>query len=74
MVLQSLIYAILPGGDTIFHRLAREKPQALIKLFEYCHPDHEIKLHIPFLQNFEGDTMISICIMNQDFKTIDTVL
>ena len=46
----------------------------LMDIFNICHVDDEIKYEVPFVPNLNGDTAIHLCIDNEDFKSIDTVL
>ncbi len=73
LVIQSLVYDILPGGNTIFHMLNSRKDE-LMKIFEICHPEKEIKIHIPVLPNFKGENVISMCLDHSDYKTVDAIL
>lgn len=52
-ILQHLIYAIFPGGTTIFHYLVL-KPDQLLALLEFCHKDDKILHHIPIIPDSKG--------------------
>ncbi len=65
--LKKLIYNILPGGDTVFHRLAlSSKGSVISEILTLCHPYTDkatvpaCDIHIPFLDNFQNDSPISI--------------
>eukprot|EP00347_Sterkiella_histriomuscorum_P004764 403359199 len=73
-VIEQLLYNILPGGNTILHKLCEREDQ-LIGLFKIAHPSEEqIKYHVPFLPNLEGHSPIHKCIEKSDYKSIDTIL
>ena len=52
-----LIYNILPGGNTVLHRL-HKNGQAIADLLRICSPNPDkkaippIETHFPFLENF----------------------
>jgi len=50
-MIEYMIYNILPGGNTILHKLF-ESQDKIAKVFRICHPEDKILYHIPFLQNF----------------------
>ena len=74
-VVRQILYNILPGGNTVLHKLA-DNENELISLFKISHPDHSEKptIHIPFLPNIRGETPIHKCIHKKDYKSIDTIL
>ncbi|CDW83468.1 wd-40 repeat protein [Stylonychia lemnae] len=72
-VIHSLIYNILPGGETIFHALCGQKDE-LQKLMEACHSDEAIIYHLPFIPNFKGMTPIHKLVGSMDFRSINMVL
>lgn len=53
-VIEILAYNILPGGDTILHKLCYNG-EIVKQIFSLAHPNeekiHETKIHMPFLQN-----------------------
>lgn len=63
---EKLIYNIFPRGETIFHRLAKTKEgrPLLVEILKRCHPNsnkdvnEKPEIHIPFLENFEGENPI----------------
>ena len=59
-VFELLVYDILTGGNSIFHLLSEEKKRKdeLQALFNVCHKNGEIKIHVPFLPNFKCETVI----------------
>ncbi len=66
---EKLIYNILPGGDTVFHRLAKKsKGTVIVEILKLCHPNLEKaviakpEVHIPFLENFLGENPIQLLI------------
>eukprot|EP00347_Sterkiella_histriomuscorum_P022786 403337167 len=72
--LKQLIFNILPGGNTILHRLC-DREEQLMKLMQIAHPDEKsIKYHVPFIPNVLGDTPLHRCIHKSDFKSIDIIL
>lgn len=46
----------------------------LIALLEFCHPDKQILIHVPFLPDYSGKTALHICIEQKAFKAVDTIL
>jgi hypothetical protein len=57
--IEALLYNILPGGETIIHRL-KSRPFALEQLYNAAQPDQDkrnvIKFHIPFLPDCNGNS------------------
>lgn len=55
-VIEILVYNILPGGDTLLHKLC-QNGEVIKKIFVLAHPNEEkiseTKFHIPFLQNLK---------------------
>jgi hypothetical protein len=43
-------------------------------LYDVCHPDKELKIHVPYLPNFKGETVIQKCLDNLDYKSIDKIV
>ncbi|CDW76646.1 UNKNOWN [Stylonychia lemnae] len=74
-MIEFMIYNILPGGNTILHKMFKSQNK-IAKIFKICHEQNQIKYHIPFLQNFNGNSPIdlSIDIGQNDFKSIFSVL
>ena len=61
---ENLFYNILPGGDTILHKL-HAKGDLLEKLMQIAHPDAKdrtkIGIHVPVLPNFFGLSVFNLC-------------
>jgi len=59
-----LCYNILPGGDTILHKLSHHG-DIIKKIFMIAHPNEEnvseIDIHIPFIQNLKQKSPMHIC-------------
>ena len=72
-ILQHIIYAVFPGGNTIFHYIA-EKPDQLQALLEFCHPDAEIAHHVPVLSNFNGESPLHVCVKKKLYRSLDLFL
>jgi len=80
---EKLIYNILPGGDTVLHRLAKNtKGNVISEIFKLCHPNPEnldippcVK-HVPFLQNFSyyKETPVSLLLEKGDYRTVNNML
>ena len=69
---------ILPGGDSFAHKLDT-KTDILEQILEEAHPmkgdeTRVINLHIPFLRNFEGESIIHLLAYDQDFRAINMCL
>jgi hypothetical protein len=78
-VFTNLLYNVLPGGNTVLHKLAADKEEELLAVFRRSHPNileegSEPSIHVPFLPNLVGKTPIHICIDKTDYKSIDTML
>jgi len=63
------LYNILPGGDTVLHRLATNKKGGVIsEIYKLSHPNPQrfrippCVTHVPFLENFayRRETPVSI--------------
>ncbi|CDW72553.1 wd-40 repeat protein [Stylonychia lemnae] len=72
-LVHTLIYNILPGGETIFHALCGKKEQ-MQKLMEICHTSTDIIFHLPLIPDFKGKTPIHKLIEQNDFRSINMVL
>ncbi|CDW88225.1 UNKNOWN [Stylonychia lemnae] len=74
-MIEFMIYNILPGGNTILHKLF-ESQDKVAKLFKTCHTSESIVYHIPFLQNFNQASPFDLSLeLNQkDFKSVFSVL
>ncbi|CDW71887.1 wd-40 repeat protein [Stylonychia lemnae] len=75
--IELLLYNILPQGNTILHKLSANG-DVIKKLFHLAHPNEEnvkeIHIHVPFLQNLNGESPLHICKKQQDIRTMDTML
>lgn len=72
--IKRILFNILPGGNTILHRLCDREVQ-LLKVLKKAHPDEKtIKHHTPFLPNVLGETPLHRCILKYDYKSIDVIL
>ena len=74
-----MYFNILPGGDTILHKLCdKEQTDDLITIFKLSQPDpqdlQKIVYHIPFMPNFKNETAMHIANRKKDFKTINIFL
>lgn len=47
-MVEQMIYNILPGGNTILHKMYKSQ-EKIAKIFKICHTDDGIKYHLPFL-------------------------
>eukprot|EP00347_Sterkiella_histriomuscorum_P009906 403339425 len=76
-MIELICYNILPGGDTILHKLYNSE-ESVSQIFKMAQPDEEklelIKVHIPFLPNFELKSPMHICKDKQNIKNIDVML
>eukprot|EP00347_Sterkiella_histriomuscorum_P018629 403344788 len=72
-VIQTLLYNILPGGNTVLHMITNSEKE-LIRIFDEAHQDDKIRYHVPFLPNFLGESPIHKCVEKKDFKSIDIIL
>ncbi|CDW79381.1 UNKNOWN [Stylonychia lemnae] len=73
-VVREILYNILPGGNTVLHLLC-DQHEELTKLLYLAHPQgKEIKFHMPFISNLDGESPIHICLKKQAFKSIDILL
>ncbi len=63
--IELLFYNILPGGNTILHKLSTNSGDVIKKIMTIAHPDEEnisnMAIHIPFLQNLQGKSPMHIC-------------
>lgn len=75
--IELLCYNIIPGGDTILHKLANHE-ETIRRIFQIAHPNeeklNEIHFHIPFIQNLKQKSPMHICKETQDIRTLDTML
>jgi hypothetical protein len=75
--IELLCYNIIPGGDTILHKLANEE-ETIRQIFMTAHPNDEklseMHFHIPFIQNLKQKSPMHICKETQDLRTLDTML
>jgi hypothetical protein len=75
--IELLIYNILPGGNTVMHKLFH-KGETLEKLLEMCHPTKDeqmyIKFEIPFLKNLANKSPIHYCLEKSDYRNINLML
>jgi len=72
-----MLYNILPGGDTLFHKI-HNRYSEVTKVFDLCHnlEESKIKYHVPYLPNFKGLSPIDLCLMNEtkEYRQIFSVL
>ena len=72
-----LVYNILPGGNTVMHKLT-SSPETIKKIFMIAHPNEEKVqekiFEIPFLQNLDEKTALHICKEQQDIRSMDMIL
>ena len=72
---EMLVYNILPGGDTILHKLS-DHGEIIRSIFALAHPNEEdvteVRFHVPFLQNFFEESPMHISKVNHDLRTVDT--
>jgi hypothetical protein len=54
--IELLCYNIVPGGDTILHKLANDE-ETIREIYQIAHPNDEklseMHFHIPFIQNLQ---------------------
>jgi hypothetical protein len=79
--LKCLIYNIFPSGQSVLHMVARSQSGELLdKLLQKCHIQNEqlkkltVRLHLPFVQNFEGITPMDILKSKADIRGLDKML
>jgi hypothetical protein len=76
-VIEKLLYTVLPGGNTIIHKLC-DQEETLMKLFKIANPrkddEIEIKYHVPFLPNLDGKSPLHICKEKEDYKSLGAIL
>ena len=74
---ENLFYNILPGGDTILHKL-HANGDLLEKLMQIAHPDAEdrtkIGIHVPVLPNFKGKSAFHLCVDGEEYRYINMFL
>ena len=74
--IKRLVTIILPGGNTIFHKLIeKDQDDNLLSLLERSQPDEndikQIQVYWPFLKNLNGDTPLHIAYKQKDYQIID---
>jgi len=76
-LIELMFYNILPGGDTIMHKL-HTKGDLMEQLLKVAHPypDDRSKplIHIPILPNFIGKSSIHLQAENEEYRYINVVL
>ena len=83
--IKALALNIFPGGNTVLHyafkhlylvrRFYKVMEQEYLKLKKTSEDPENVRcFDIPFLQNFEGETPIHLCIKNENFKSADIIL
>lgn len=73
-VLETVLYNILPGGNTVLHKLCESEEQ-LLRIFAIAHEDEsKIKYHVPLIPNLDDKTAVHMCVDKSDYKSIDTIL
>eukprot|EP00347_Sterkiella_histriomuscorum_P010531 403375928 len=70
-MIQLILYNILPGGNTVFHKLYKSQ-EKISKIFRMSHPNKEIMYHVPFLQNIQEYSPfdLSLNLSQNDYKSI----
>jgi hypothetical protein len=74
-----LVYNILPLCETVFHRLA-DAGQRLFEVMDVCHPNKDkkpipaVRVHMPFIENFAGESLLDILCKKSDFRTANLAL
>ena len=73
-ILIPLLYNILPGGNTVLHKLWN-KDDEILKIFKFAHSkSSEIKFHVPLLPNLNGETVLHKLIQAKNFQTVNSIL
>jgi len=70
--IKRLVTILLPGGNTIFHKLIKnDSYDNLLSLLERSQPDEndlkKIQVYWPFLKNFDGESPLHIAFKLQDY-------
>lgn len=70
-----VIYNILPNGESFLHLLA-SNGEVIEQILQHAHnlETGEIKVHMPFLMNFDGLSPMNIFNEKNDFRIMDITL
>ena len=73
-----LLYNILPGGQTILHKLYR-KGELIEQIFKIAHSNSgegkdKVKYHVPYVKNLFGQDLMLRLANNNDFRSMNSLL
>lgn len=72
-----MVYNILPGGDTILHKLFNNG-EIITQIFQIAHPNPDkimqMKFHVPFIKNLEHESPMHKCKQKQDIRSLNNML